>query len=71
MERDLGGAGAIEARVAKGDEARLKRWLVEHVYPLGRQVNGEELVKQVSGRDLSPQPFLAYLRAKLERLVAP
>ena len=70
MERDLGGAGAIEARVSKGDEASLKHWLAGHVYPLGRQVNGEELVRQVSGQDLSPQPFLAYLRAKLERLVA-
>jgi carboxypeptidase Taq len=71
MERDLGGAGSIEARVAKGDEASLKQWLGEHVYPLGRQVNGEELVKQVSGQDLRAEPFLAYLRAKLERLVAP
>jgi len=71
MEGDLGGAGSIEARVAKGDEASLKEWLVEHVYPLGRQVNGEELVKQVSGKDLRAEPFLAYLRAKLERLVAP
>ena len=71
MERDLGGAGSIEARVANRDEARLKQWLAEHVYPLGRQVNGEELVKQVTGHELSPYPFLAYLRAKLERLVAP
>jgi carboxypeptidase Taq len=71
MEGDLGGAGSIEARVAIRDEASLKQWLAEHVYPLGRQVNGEELVKQVSGHDLSPQPFLAYLRAKLERLMAP
>jgi carboxypeptidase Taq len=71
MEGDLGGAGSIEARVAKGDEASLKQWLAEHVYPLGRQVNGEELVKQVSGQDLRAEPFLAYLRAKLERLVAP
>jgi hypothetical protein len=34
-------------------------------------VNGEELVKQVTGHDLRAEPFLAYLRAKLERLVAP
>ena len=60
--------GPIEERVAAGDEAALRAWLGRQVWPLGRSVNGEELVRQVSGRPLSAQPFLAYLRSKVEAL---
>jgi carboxypeptidase Taq len=65
MERDL---GPIEARLAAGDEATLRDWLAERVWPLGRSVNGEELVERVSGRPLSATPFLTYLEGKLQRL---
>ncbi len=70
MERNLGGAGAIEAAIAAGDEQRLRSWLAERVWPLGRSVNSEELVQQVSGAPLSAQPFLRYLSAKVEALQA-
>lgn len=60
--------GPIEERVAAGDEAALRAWLGRQMWPLGRSVNGEELVRQVSGRPLSAQPFLAYLRSKVEAL---
>jgi carboxypeptidase Taq len=61
--------GSLEALVAAGDEASLRAWLAHHVWPLGRSVNAEQLVEQVTGRPLSPQPFLAYLRGKVEPLV--
>jgi carboxypeptidase Taq len=71
MERDLGGAGTIEAAVTAGEEARLRHWLGARVWPLGRAVNGEELVEQVTGEALSAAPFLRYLNAKVEALRAP
>jgi len=40
------------------------------VYPLGRSVNGTELVERVSGRPLSHAAFSRYLSSKLERLKA-
>jgi carboxypeptidase Taq len=55
--------------VAAGDEASLRHWLAERVWPLGRGVNGEELVQRVSGSPLSADPFLRYLRTKLELLL--
>jgi len=58
----------VEDLLATGDDLQLLDWLREHAHPLGRQVNGEELVKQVSGRPLDSAPFLRYLREKLERL---
>ena len=67
MERQL---GPIEQKVAEADEASLRTWLAERVWPLGRRVNGEALVQQVCGEALSAAPFLRYLEAKLERLQA-
>ena len=68
MERET---GSIEAQVAAGEEANLRRWLGENVWPLGRSVNGEELVERVTGSTLSAEPFLAYLSDKIERLLTP
>ena len=62
--------GSIEALIGSGEEERLQAWLGTTVWPLGRSVNGEELVEQVSGRPLSAQPFLAYLRTKVDELSA-
>jgi len=56
--------------VAAADEASLRHWLAERVWPLVRAVNGEELVHRVSGTPLSAAPFLRYLRTKLEPLLA-
>jgi carboxypeptidase Taq len=60
--------GPIDARVANGDEAALRGWLAREVWPHGRGCDGEELVQRVSGRPLAAEPFLTYLKHKLERL---
>ncbi|MFN9621644.1 MAG: carboxypeptidase M32 [Cyanobacteriota bacterium] len=60
--------GPIEERIAAGDEAALRAWLAQKVWPLGRSVNGEELVRAVTGRVLSAEPFLAHLRQKVGQL---
>ena len=62
--------GSPEDHVARGDVAPLLAWLREHVHPIGRALNAEQLVEQVSGRPLSSRAFLAYLEAKLDRLNA-
>ncbi|MCP9928104.1 carboxypeptidase M32 [Cyanobium sp. CH-040] len=63
------GIGPIDGHVAAGDEAALQAWLAQQVWPLGRSVNGEELVERVSGRALGAGPFLAYLENKVGRLL--
>jgi len=60
--------GSIQALISSGDEVQLQSWLRTTVWPLGRSLNGEELVERVTGRPLSAQPFLAYLRTKVEAL---
>ena len=65
LEQEL---GPIEALLEAGRDGDLGQWLQQRVYPLGRSVNAAELVEQVSGQSLSPEPFERYLRQKLERL---
>jgi carboxypeptidase Taq len=65
LEQEL---GPLPSLIAAGEESRLQAWLGRHVWPLGRSVNGEELVAQVTGRPLSAVPFLSYLRGKVEAL---
>jgi carboxypeptidase Taq len=60
--------GSIQALISSGQESRLQAWLAATVWPLGRSVNGEELVERVSGRPLSARPFLTYLRNKVDEL---
>ena len=67
MERQI---GPLEEQVAAGQEQRLRGWLAERVWPLGRSVNGDELVETVTGRPLHAEPFLTYLREKVQRLLA-
>ena len=61
--------GPPEEHVQRGEVSGLLAWLREHVHPLGRAVNAEQLVEKVSGRPLSTDPFLRYLEAKLDRLI--
>ena len=67
MARDL---GSLDARIGAGDEAALRGWLAEKVWPLGRSVNGEELVQRVSGEPLGAGPFLRHLEDRLEAWLA-
>jgi carboxypeptidase Taq len=62
--------GCPEEHVRRGDVAPLLDWLREHVHPVGRAMNAEELVQKVSGRALTPEPFLSYLEDKLDRVLA-
>ena len=61
--------GSPEEHVARGDVSPLLGWLREHVHPIGRALNAEELVERVSGQPLSSGAFLTYLEAKLDRLM--
>ncbi len=65
MEQQI---GPIEALVAEGQESALQDWLASNLWPLGRSVNAEQLVEQVTGRPLSSDAFLTYLRAKVGQL---
>ena len=57
--------GPLEPLISAGEEAAMQAWLGANVWPLGRAVTGETLVERVTGRALSPRPFLDHLRRTL------
>jgi carboxypeptidase Taq len=64
----------LDDRFARGDFAALSAWLAEHVHRHGRRVDPGELVVSAAGGPLDPEPYLEYVRAKVDgasaRLIA-
>jgi carboxypeptidase Taq len=58
----------LDEQIERGDFAELHAWLRENVYDLGRMLTPAETIKRVVGGPIDPQPYLAYLRDKLELL---
>ena len=63
--------GPPEQHIEAGDVQLLLDWLRTRVHSVGRALNAEGLVQQVSGQPLSSEPFLRYLETKLEALSSP
>ena len=53
-------------RVEAGDFAPLREWLRVNVHRHGRKLYPRELLRRVTGEELRVEPFVSYLRAKLE-----
>ena len=60
--------GAPEQHIGSGDVRPLLAWLRERVHSVGRALNGEQLVQQVTGRPLDSTAFLQHLGRKLDAL---
>jgi carboxypeptidase Taq len=54
----------LDEQISSGNLAPLKAWLTEKVYRHGRSLDPAEILLQATGRELSPQPFLSYVREK-------
>ncbi|MBS0654934.1 MAG: carboxypeptidase M32 [Verrucomicrobia bacterium] len=53
-----------ESNVRNGQFAFIKEWLSDAVWQHGRRYNGEELIRKVTGKVLTHEPFINYLTAK-------
>ena len=62
------GNKSIEDCIRSGNESILIKWLRKEVHCHGRAMNAEELVRHVTGKELSSEIFLKYLKNKLELL---
>jgi len=58
----------LEAGFSEGNFAPLRQWLTEKIYRLGKRYRAAELVKVVTGKPLSHEPLIRYLRGKFGRL---
>ncbi len=56
--------GDLNPMFARGEFAPLLGWLRKNIHSLGRQFTARQLIKKVTGRDLSAQPLLNHLNRK-------
>ncbi|MFT5353319.1 MAG: carboxypeptidase Taq [Polyangiales bacterium] len=62
--------GGVSEALETGETAPLRKWLTENVYTHGGRYMPDELVQRVTGRPLSADSFLSYLRQKYGALYA-
>lgn len=62
IQRDI---SDIESKIAAGEFAPLLAWLRTNIHQHGRRYSANELTKRATGEDLSPDPLVEYLEAKL------
>jgi carboxypeptidase Taq len=67
-ERATGELGDLDAEFERGEFGPLRDWLRVHVHRWGRAFEPAELLERVVGGPLDPEPYLAYLRTKVEAL---
>ncbi len=60
----------VEERMEQGDFRELHDWLRENVYALGSKFTPAETVERAVGGPIAPEPYLAYLREKLDAYAA-
>jgi carboxypeptidase Taq len=58
----------IREQIAIGDFGALRGWLTENVYRHGRSFDPDDLIQRASGRALTVEPHVAYLRQKFGEL---
>jgi len=67
-ERATSELGDVDGDFELGEFGPLREWLGEHVHRWGRAFEPAELLERVVGGPLDAEPYLAYLRGKVEAL---
>ncbi len=60
--------GDLEAMFARGEFAPLLEWLREKIHRQGMRYHPRDLVREVTGEEVSPEPLIRYLNAKFGAL---
>jgi len=69
-ERAEGELGDLDPEFERGEFGSLREWLREHVHRWGRTFEPAELLERVVGGPLDAEPYIAYLRGKVEALAS-
>ncbi|MEN0019820.1 MAG: carboxypeptidase M32 [Planctomycetota bacterium] len=62
MEAELGQLGP---RIERGEFGPIREWLTDNIYSQGRRYEAGELCERITGKALSDEPLMRYLRGKL------
>jgi carboxypeptidase Taq len=60
----------VDRQIERGEFQELHMWLRENIYSLGRKFTPAGTVARVVGGPIDPQPYLRYLRDKVEASAA-
>ena len=69
-ERAVEAIPDVEEQIERGDFAELHGWLRENLYALGGKLTPAETVERVAGGPIDHEPYLHYLRGKLNAVAA-
>jgi carboxypeptidase Taq len=58
----------LDAQIERGEFGALLKWLQTNVYRHGRKFTPNELMERVTGRALTPEPWIEYVRQKFGAL---
>lgn len=58
----------LEDQFGRGEFSNLLTWLRENIHQKGRLYKAEELVKNLTGQELSAKPFMDYLETKYRKI---
>lgn len=58
----------LDENIGQGNFLPLKKWLNDRVHQWGRQYSASDLVQQVTGQALTPEPFIQDLKEKFGKL---
>ncbi len=59
---------AIPAEIEAGEFGTLHGWLKENIYQYGRQLSGTEIIRRATGRAITIEPYVRYLKGKYGEL---
>jgi len=65
MEKDL---PEWKDQIARGNFRDIKRWVIKNVYSHGNLYYPPDLIKKITGEELSVKPYLSYLNQKYSKL---
>lgn len=65
LEKDL---GSLEFLISEGKLGTIREYLKKKIHMLGRLYLPKDLIKKVTGNDLSSSPFLKYIKKKYDPL---
>jgi carboxypeptidase Taq len=56
----------LDSQMEAGEFGPLREWLREHMYRWGRRFSPDEMLERIVGGPLDVEPYLAYLKGKVE-----
>ena len=58
----------LDNQIRSGNFLELRNWLKSNIHQLGRRQTAKEMIKSISGEDVTAKPFIDYLKKKYSKI---